>query len=125
MRLSSELEKYRFKDGPYGSHLGERSGAFEVPGPCGRVLRIIASEGNDEIHWEHVSVSLPNRCPNWEEMCFVKALFWDDEDTVMQLHPPRSQWVNNHNYCLHMWRPLYTLIPCPPPNCGWDTGIGG
>jgi hypothetical protein len=23
----------------------------------------------------------------------------------MQLHPPRSIWVNTHNFCLHLWRP--------------------
>ncbi|MDP9039797.1 MAG: hypothetical protein M3O02_11090 [Acidobacteriota bacterium] len=47
-------------------------------------------------------------------MCFVKALFWDDEETVMQLHPPKSEWINNHEYCLHLWRPLNQPIPRPP-----------
>ena len=42
-------------------------------------LRVIASDGKG---WEHVSVSLPNRCPNWREMCFIKDLFWDAEDVV-------------------------------------------
>ncbi|MCX8016811.1 MAG: hypothetical protein N2690_02735 [Rhodocyclaceae bacterium] len=44
----------------------------------------------------------------------MKALFWDDEDAVMQLHPPQSQWVNNHSYCLHLWRPTQQPIPLPP-----------
>ena len=25
--------------------------------------------------WEHVSVSLRNRCPTWDEMCLVKDIF--------------------------------------------------
>ena len=74
-------------------------------------LRVIASDGDE---WEHVSVSLPTRCPTWEEMCRIKALFWDDEDCVMQLHPPKSDWVSNHSYCLHLWRPVEFVIPRPP-----------
>ena len=37
-------------------------------------------------------------------MCFVKDLFWDETETVIQFHPPRSEYVNNHNFCLHLWR---------------------
>ena len=47
-------------------------------------------------------------------MCFIKDLFWDVEEAVMQLHPPRSKWINNHVYCLHMWRPNKVEIPLPP-----------
>jgi len=32
----------------------------------------------------------------------------------MQLHPPRSKWINNHPYCLHLWRPTKQEIPLPP-----------
>ena len=74
-------------------------------------LKIIASDGEG---WEHVSVSLPTRCPTWDEMCFVKSVFWDYEDAVMQLHPPRSTWVNNHQFCLHLWRPTAKAVPLPP-----------
>jgi hypothetical protein len=77
---------------------------------------MVASDGAPElnIHWEHVSVSLQNRCPNWLEMEFACRLFWDEEETVMQLHPPRSQWVSHHPYCLHLWRPTDVAIPAPP-----------
>ena len=54
-------------------------------------LRIIASDG---FGWEHVSVSRRDRCPTWEEMCQIKALFWDEDDCVIQYHPPRSEYVN-------------------------------
>ena len=88
------------------------NGAFFVLGPCGAELKIIAS--SEGMGWEHVSVSLKNRCPNWPEMCFVKELFWDDEEPVMQLHPPKSDYVNCHPYCLHLWKPLASIIPLPP-----------
>lgn len=71
--------------------------------------------------WEHVSVSVRNkrglplrRCPTWEQMCIVKETFWDDEIAVMQLHPPKSDWVNNHAFCLHLWRPVDVAVPLPP-----------
>jgi len=85
------------------------TGAFRIIGPMGMEFHIIASEGE----WEHVSVSLPCRTPNWAEMCFVKNLFWEDEEAVMQLHPPKSDYVNCHPNCLHLWRPIFTDIPLP------------
>ncbi|WP_456813633.1 MULTISPECIES: DUF7694 domain-containing protein [unclassified Bradyrhizobium] len=63
-----------------------------MQGPCGCELKI---SGLVRPSWEHVAVSTPRRCPNWEEMCFVKDLFWNEEECVMQLHPPHSQYVNN------------------------------
>lgn len=74
-------------------------------------LRAIASDSGG---WEHVSVSLPNRCPRWEEMQFVKDLFWDDEDCVIQFHPPKSTYKNCHPHTLHMWRPIGIELPRPP-----------
>jgi hypothetical protein len=111
-----KIEPYRIVTGEWSSSYGDDFGAFVIPGPCGRDVRVIASPGDasESIPWEHVSVSLSNRCPNWSEMCFVKSLFWDDEEAVMQLHPPRSTWINNHEYCLHLWRPMDGKIPLPP-----------
>lgn len=86
------------------------NGFFIVP-RNGQVLRCMISDGEG---WEHVSVSLRHRCPDWDEMCYVKSLFWDAEETVMQLHPPQSEWVNNHSYCLHLWKPTTSEIPRPP-----------
>ena len=78
-------------------------GAFMVWGPKGTRLRIIGSIGEG---WEHVSVSIEHRIPNWEEMCFVKDLFWEEEETVAQYHPRRSAYVNCHPHCLHLWKPM-------------------
>lgn len=73
---------------------------------------IIAS---NKSNWEHVSVSLDrDRCPTWEEMSKVKDLFWDPEDTVFQFHPPKSEYVNNHPFCLHLWRKIGTEVELPP-----------
>lgn len=64
--------------------------------------------------WEHVSVSRQAECPSWDDMCRIKDLFWDPEDCVIQYHPPRSDYVNLHPHCLHLWRPQGVDIPRPP-----------
>jgi len=104
-------ENLRVKDGPMPSDASfGNNGVFKLRFKK-RYLNVIASDGDG---WEHVSVSMPDKIPSWEMMCLVKSRFWDDEDAVMQLHPPKSQWISNHNYCLHLWRPINLSIPLPP-----------
>jgi hypothetical protein len=105
-------EEYRVQILPYVSKTGDRYGIFIVPYKSFK-LRIMAVDGKDT-GWEHVSVSLKNRTPNWDEMCFIKSLFWDDEETVIQFHPPKSEYVNNHPNCLHLWRHVTNEIELPP-----------
>lgn len=69
---------------------------------------------SDGMGWEHVSVSLKTRMPTWTELQFVKDLFWEDEEAVIQIHPKKSQYVNNHAFVLHLWRPTEVEIPLPP-----------
>ena len=115
--LSPEIDRYRLRDQRvidlYGSVGDGTCGAFMFPSCVDyRQLVVIASAGDG---WEHVSVSRQKRTPTWAEMDQVKRLLWDDEEAVMQLHPPRSMWVNHHPYCLHLWRPVEAAIPLPPP----------
>lgn len=125
---------HRVRNGTYGSDdsIGN-NGAFFLPNRAAKVrgystreasavpLQVIASDGllvpDESPHlggWEHVSVSLPTRCPTWEEMAYVKGVFWDDGDCVVQFHPPRSEYVNNHPFCLHLWRKVDGSFPMPP-----------
>ena len=106
-------ERFRIRTGALGSDktCGNNGAFFVKLRPGGSVLKVIASDGEG---WEHVSVSLPNRCPTWDEMAGIKAQFWGDDDCVVQFHPPRSEYVNNHRFCLHLWRPTAHDIPTPP-----------
>lgn len=116
MRLSPEVEEYRQTRGEWASPPGKPYGLFYVP-VRSHVLKVIASDGaTDEESggWEHVSVSLPNRCPNWDEMCKIKSLFWADDETVIQFHPKQSERVNLHPYCLHLWKPVGKDLELPP-----------
>lgn len=101
------------------------NGAFCIRQTNGRELWIIASDGTDwkenvgtEIPWEHVSVHVFDGkrtiTPRWEEMCKIKDIFWDEEDIVIQFHPKKSEYVNNHPNTLHMWRPIGIEFPTPP-----------
>jgi hypothetical protein len=109
-------ERFRIISGRMGSNQSYgNNGAFRIPSPRGkRELFIIASDG---MKWEHASVHASqgqeDYTPTWDEMCFIKDLFWDDEDVVMQLHPKKSQYVNNHPNTLHLWRPTESSIPTP------------
>lgn len=104
-------EKYRVRLGPLWSSAEDgNNGAFQVPFESA-TLTVIASDG---MGWQHVSVSLPNRCPNWREMSAIKDLFWDAEDCVVQYHPPKSEYVNRCVNCLHLWRPADGKVPRPP-----------
>lgn len=107
------VDKYRSSHPAYpDTEFGESCGYFTI-GP----IKIISSGKQwKKGEWEHVSVSLPDRCPTWEEMCLVKRLFWDDEETVIQFHPPASQYVNRHEFCLHLWKQIGVTVATPPTN---------
>lgn len=122
MRTNTKrIEQYRIRNGDYGSDESfGMTGAFQIP--HGEVrLRVLASDGRDWERcgfdppaWEHISISLGARCPTWEEMDFVKRLFWRDDETVIQMHVPRDNHINAHPYCLHLWKPVGVEIPLPP-----------
>lgn len=100
-------------------------GQFALMSPFDSYLIVVASVGHVE-DWEqmgfqgppfdHVSVSVlrENRCPTWEEMCWVKDQFFEPEELVLQYHPPKSEYVSFHRYCLHLWKPVGVTIPLPP-----------
>ena len=73
-------------------------------------LKVVISDGEG---WDHVSVSLPDRCPTWEEMEYVKRLFFDPREAAFQFHPPLENYVNFHEFCLHIWKPQWVGISIP------------
>lgn len=107
---------YAASDKSYGNN-----GVFNIPmiDKIGRKLFFlcIASDGEG---WEHVSVTVYdksmnqiNRTPTWDEMCFIKNKFWSEDATVIQFHPAKADYVNNHPYCLHLWRSTNEAQPKP------------
>jgi hypothetical protein len=121
--FAPEVERGRILGEPNDAY----GGAFSLTYPeTGNTLRIIADRGSGEAWkeagltgdlWEHVSVSKRYGVPNWAEMCWVKSLFFEDEECVIQYHPPKSKYVNVHVGVLHLWRPVSAAIPMPPIEC--------
>lgn len=120
-------EQYRLTSGPTASDFTYgRNGAFCFPSVIpNRMIMVIASDGAswreaglEGEPWEHVSVHCYSGkrqfTPTWVEMCAVKDMFWDGEDVVIQIHPAKSDYVNNHLNTLHLWRPTQTGLPLPP-----------
>ncbi len=94
------------------------NGAFHIESPePGWKLALICSDG---YNWEHVSIHAytnggkKQRIPTWKEMAYVKKLCWDGNDVVMQIYPKEKDFVNQHEFTLHWWRPTDQEIPIPP-----------
>lgn len=110
-KLHDSLDAMRITDGRFKSLTGSLHGAFQ----CwrnGHYLRFISSGTTED--WEHVSVSTQHSCPTWEEMCFVKDLFWSGSETVIQFHPKLSAYNNVHPFCLHLWKRSGVDMELPP-----------
>lgn len=74
---------------------------------------VIASWGGG---WDHVSVSPYKRSytPSWDDMCKIRDIFFKDDEAVIQIHPPKDEYVNNMTNCLHLWRCTYKDMVLPP-----------
>jgi len=105
----------------------DADGIYLIPHPTtdDYFYNIVFSTG---MGWEHLSVSLRKlisrtrrtfsqvqRCPTWPEMCFLKNLFWDPHEATVQFHPAMADYVNNHEFVLHIWRPIVVGFPVPDP----------
>ena len=104
------LESRRVTKGPMRSTSKFGNNGLFIVLYAGREWTVIASNGLD---WEHVSVANKKITPSWEVMCYFKNLFWNEDETVIQFHPAKEDYVNNHKHCLHMWKPLKEEIPTP------------
>lgn len=119
-------EKYRIVTGELkSSEKDGNKGAFLVPFERRKIkydifLQVIAS---DIIGFEHVSV-IPvfksgkhiGRKPTWEEMSFIKNLFWNDKgipDIVIQFYIPEVLEVKTHPLSLHLYKKIGSIYELP------------
>lgn len=59
--------------------------------------------GVSEQGW-HMSISHPTRYPTWDEIRDARYALVPDEVTMAMLLPPRSEYVNVHENCFHLWQ---------------------
>lgn len=132
MRDLTTLDKYRdrlkeIKCYGYSSEYQANAGIFNIPTKGVRKgLHVIASSGSmtGSEGWDHVSISLPTRCPDWNEMCMIKDLFFYPDEVCFQLHPAESDNISNHRFCLHIWHNKSKPVPLPPSTMVGDVAFG-
>jgi|SRR5215469_5427662 len=108
--------RWRVRTGKMGSTdaLGW-NGAFIVP-IDGQLWQVILGDGTGlGTGWRHLSATNAQRreVPPWAVMCRLKELFFADDAWVVQFHPPKDDYVNDHPFVLHLWEPLEEKLPTP------------
>ena len=112
---SKFLESHRVSEGSLASNRSYgMNGAFELT-YNNLLLAIIVSA---EAGWDHVSVHAVGRSgsqtPTWDEMDYVRKLFFRGDEWVIQYHAPSDKHIEDHPHVLHMWRPQNEMLPVPP-----------
>lgn len=111
IQVPANIERYRITKGKLASDNSYgNNGAFIIPYADQNLKVIISDQGG----WDHVSVSLQHRCPTWDELHWIKRIFFEDDETVIQIHPPELEYVNYHPNVLHLWRHQGSEIIRPP-----------
>lgn len=62
--------------------------------------RVIVSQ--QRAGW-HLSISRPDRLPSWEEIRDARYALVPDSATMALLLPPRSEYVNVHEFCMQLY----------------------
>ena len=131
--VPSFLDEHRITHGTYATEKGSGlTGAFLLPYVSVHpnkqysqdAIQVIADDGRKSAEkpgsgWEHVSASVlhpdgGNSTPRWIIMCRIKELFWRPDETVVQYHPSKEEYVDMHSDVLHLWRPINDSLPSPP-----------
>lgn len=51
----------------------------------------------------HLSISHANRLPTYEELKEARYKFLPDDLYMAQIFPPKKDFVNLHQFCLHLY----------------------
>lgn len=113
MRNLDHMRRYSINNPGMQRLMGDDFVGAYSPKLRGSSLEFVVVASVHDGEWEHVSVSTEVRCPTWDEMNQVKDMFFETYECVMQLHPPKKDYVNSHPNCLHLWRPVHMEIPQP------------
>lgn len=82
-------------------------------------LTIMATVGSyDGVQWLHLSLSRKSRLPTYKEMMMIKRDFIGEDRKALFILPKKENYVNIHNYCLHLWVCERDIIP------DFDCGLG-
>lgn len=112
----AKAERWRITKGTLGAQLDSDAtygwnGAFLVP-LDGQMWQVIISDGGG---WRHLSATNAQKreTPSWHTMCRLRDYFFDDSAWVVQFHPPKEAYINDHPFVLHLWESLDAEMPVP------------
>lgn len=126
-------EHFRVKEGKLASTKENgNNGLFKIHLPTKNcnAFCLVSDNGG----WEQVSVRVEDlnkqlkggsriRIPNSEELKFLKNVFWDRDETVIQYHFADSKETGSE-YALHLFRHKTRCFPEPPSFLFGDTSAG-
>lgn len=78
---------------------------WQKDAPDGRLTVLITREpaGRAGRMLWHLSISHPARYPSWDEIHGARYDLLPEDITVAMLLPPKSEYVNFHAHCFHLW----------------------
>ena len=103
--LPKVREAHWFRDEPIVQVMGKNIAVGDVYRRKTDGLVVLVSLDTplkDDVQWLHVSTSFRDRTPSWADMCDVKVNFIGADKHAIQIHPPQSDYVNNHPFTLHL-----------------------
>lgn len=53
--------------------------------------------------WLHLSLSHPKRMPTYDDLVYLKKHWAGEDRKCIMVMPPKSEHVNIHPFCLHLW----------------------
>lgn len=79
----------------------------EVPSPIkgARTMKVgecYVMVGNEAGMW-HLSISHPERDPNWHEIKWCRYEFCPKDTTMVMVLPPENEYVNIGEHVFHLW----------------------
>lgn len=77
------------------------------------VIWSIAWQFGHEQPWLHISMARRDIIPSYEDMAEVREFFIAPDQIAYQVFPPRYEYVNLHERCLHLWVPLHWRVTPP------------
>ena len=73
--------------------------------PGGLRVMLTTDVMQDGSRWLHVSVSRETKLPSWDDLKTVKDEFVGRANEAIQVLPADRDYVNLHQFCLHLWSP--------------------
>lgn len=68
-----------------------------------RMGKVSIFVGRSEVDGWHMSIAHPERYPTWDEVAKARYELIPDGATMAMLLPPRSEYINIHNFCFQLW----------------------